>query len=401
MPDKQLRVLMLEDNPGDARLVQEMLKETEGVNTFKVHWVETLLSALEALSSNEYDVALVDLSLPDCQGTQSFTTIRTHAPNLPVVVLTGLDSESMALEAVHDGVQDYLVKGKLNASGLVRALEYAIVRQTNSAGQPAAEKGAMIGILASKGGVGTTTVACHFAIALHQLSGQKVLLVDLDVSSAAAGFLLKVKSPQTMLDAATNLHRLDAEYWKGVACSLPSGVDFLQSPGSVHFGDQLSPERVRHVLRFARSLYPWIVVDLGRLNALSANLLLEMRDLYLVTTDELQPLFEAKRVLRYLVENGFRPERIRLLLNRYSQDGRTDVHDLEKALGYPAYGVIPEQGEQMQEAYSEGRYLDEALPIYKEITKVVAKSLGLSPKSDGPSFLDFFRLGRTPAAPPQ
>ncbi len=249
--NKQLRVLLLEDNPGDARLVQEMLQEGDGFTTFKVYWVETLLAALEALSANEFDVALVDLSLPDCQGTQSFTTIRTHAPNLPIVVLTGLDSESVALEAVQDGVQDYLVKGKLTADVLGRALEYGVVRQTSIAGHAPAEKGAMIGILASKGGVGATTVACHFAACLRQLTGQKVLLADLDVSSSGAGFLLKVQSPQTILEAATNLHRLDAEFWKRVVCTLPSGVDFLQAPGAIHFGDQLNGERVRHVLRFA------------------------------------------------------------------------------------------------------------------------------------------------------
>ena len=320
MTDKHLRVLLLEDNPGDARLVQEMLKEADGVNTFKVQWVETLLSALEALSANEYDVALVDLSLPDCQGTQSFTTIRTHAPNLPIVVLTGLDSESTALEAVHDGVQDYLVKGKLSADSLMRALEYAVVRQTNPTKQTLPPiKGALIGILASKGGVGTTTVACHFAAVLRQLTGQKVLLVDLDVSSAGAGFLLQVTSPRTILEAATNLHRLDAQFWKGVVCTLPSGIDFLQSPGAVRFADQLTGERVRHVLRFARSLYHWIVVDLGRLNGLSANLLQEMREVFVVTTDDLQPLFEANRLLKYLVQTGFQQEHVRLVLNRYSE----------------------------------------------------------------------------------
>ncbi len=129
--------------------------------------------------------------------------------------------------------------------------------------------------------------------------------------------------------------------------------------------------------------------------------MVEMRDLYLVTTDELQPLFEANRVLKYVAQNGLQQERIHLLLNRDSPDGRTDVHDIEKALGCPACGVIPEQGEQMQEAYSEGHFLDEALPIYNEINKLVAKSLGLSPKTDVPGFFDFFRVGRSPAAAPQ
>ena len=389
MHDKHLRVLLIEDNPGDARLVQEMLSEANRATTFKVHWVEKLLTALDSLAKNDYDVALVDLSLPDSQGTQSFTTIKAHAPNLPIVVLSGLDSESMALEAVHDGVQDYLVKGKLTADLLVRALEYAVVRPTNPGGHAIAEKGAFIGILASKGGVGATTVACHFAAVLQQLTRQKVLLVDLDVSSVAAGFLLKVKSPQTILEAATNLHRLDAEFWKSVVCSLPLGFDFLQSPGAVRFGDELNPDRVRHVLRFARSLYQWIVVDLGQITALSANLLQEMRELYLVTTDELQPLFESNRLVKHLLQSGFQREQVRLVLNRYSGSTAGSPHDIENALGYPIYGFIPEHAGQMQDAYSKSHFMDEGLLMHKEVNKVVAKSLGMSPPAGSHGFFNF------------
>src|SRR4029077_17968237 len=143
-------------------------------------------------------------------------------------------------------------------------------------------------------------LAVHWALQLNRQTDQKVLLVDLESCATAASFLMKVDSRYTMLDAAENLHRLDMELWKGVVSTYREGVDLLPGPGAAGISDAPTAERVRHVLRFAQSLYNWIVVDLGRLTASSMAMLEETRDLFVVTTPELTSLFEASRILRRL-----------------------------------------------------------------------------------------------------
>jgi Flp pilus assembly CpaE family ATPase len=394
MLDKEIKVLLVEDNLGDARLVQEILSEAEG-RRFCIQHTDSLLAALEALTHDHFDVALVDLSLPDCHGMQICTTLQTHAPELPIVVLTGLDSESMALDAVRSGVQDYLIKRTLSTDSLVRALEYAIVRHKKSVEQSGGELPAttLLGFLSSKGGVGATTIACHFSSELRRQTDQRVLLVDLDLCSATVSFLFKANSSSSILDAATNLHRLDDEFWKSLVWPAPNGVDLIQSPGAVRFGDQLSGEHVRHVLRFARSQYRWIVIDLGRLDVLSMSLLQEIQDLFLITTEELPALYEAKRVVRQLLEKGLAREQIRLVLNRAPHTAMSTMHDLENALGLPLYGVLHESHE-MQEAYINGRMIDGGLDVGKGIAKLVTKSLGGTPKlSASPAGFNIFRFG--------
>src|SRR5690349_24929808 len=102
MPAGTIKILLIEDNAGDARLVQELLSEVEG-QPFQLRWAPTLLQGLQYLSQSDFDVALVDLGLPDSQGMDSFQTIHQHAPELPVVVLTGLESDTLALAAVKNG----------------------------------------------------------------------------------------------------------------------------------------------------------------------------------------------------------------------------------------------------------------------------------------------------------
>ena len=122
------KLLLVEDNPGDARLVKEMLADSGDI-LFRVHTAESLVAALDALAQGKFDVALVDLSLPDSDGLETLSTIQRHAPGLPIVALTGHDSIAMALAAVERGAQDYLVKGTLTTDSLVRALQYAVVRR--------------------------------------------------------------------------------------------------------------------------------------------------------------------------------------------------------------------------------------------------------------------------------
>ncbi|WP_066376178.1 hybrid sensor histidine kinase/response regulator [Anabaena sp. CA = ATCC 33047] len=128
MAGKILKVLLVEDNPGDVFLIQELLKE---VNKTKVELqaVEQLSEAFELLASQPFDIILLDLSLPDSQGLDTFVRAYRQAKTIPIIVLTGTDDETLALRAMQAGAQDYLVKGQVTGDLLLRSMRYAIERQ--------------------------------------------------------------------------------------------------------------------------------------------------------------------------------------------------------------------------------------------------------------------------------
>jgi signal transduction histidine kinase len=119
-----MRVLLIEDNQDDALLIQEALSETK----IEIEAAERLSVALERLARDGLDAVLLDLSLPDAHGLDTIRRIRSHAPGVPIVVLTGLDDEEAAVNAVEQGAQDYLIKGQVDGQLLVRSLRYAIQR---------------------------------------------------------------------------------------------------------------------------------------------------------------------------------------------------------------------------------------------------------------------------------
>jgi len=124
-----MRTLLIEDNPTDVRLIREMLKDLPA-GTLQLQQVGTLDSAMERLRQETFDVVLLDLGLPDAQGMEALTLIQKASRGVPIVVLTGLDDERFALEAVRAGAQDYLVKGRrFESELLVRTIRYAVLRK--------------------------------------------------------------------------------------------------------------------------------------------------------------------------------------------------------------------------------------------------------------------------------
>ena len=127
-------ILLIEDNPGDARLVKEMLADLDlnsyfGAQSFNITQCDRLSSALSLLAVKTFDIILVDLSLPDSQGIETVKSVCQIAPNLPIVVLSGQAEIATATLAVQEGAQDYLLKGHIDSQLLMRSIHYAIERK--------------------------------------------------------------------------------------------------------------------------------------------------------------------------------------------------------------------------------------------------------------------------------
>ncbi|WP_028583114.1 PAS domain S-box protein [Desulfogranum mediterraneum] len=128
MNPESIKVLLIEDNPGDARLIKELFSECLP-GSFDLRCEDTLAKGVDVLGSEEIDIILLDLSLPDSQGFTTFTRVHDLTPEIPIIVLTGLDDETLAIRAVKEGAQDYLAKGHVSRHLLARATRYAIERK--------------------------------------------------------------------------------------------------------------------------------------------------------------------------------------------------------------------------------------------------------------------------------
>jgi len=126
---KPLNILIVEDDLGDRKFLHQLISKS-ALSVSDVKFAGRLDEALEFLGKEEYDVVFLDLGLPDSQGIDSCSEVNKKAPGVPIIVLSGLDDEDIAVEVVKKGAQDYLVKGHVDTNLLTRTVRYAIERKS-------------------------------------------------------------------------------------------------------------------------------------------------------------------------------------------------------------------------------------------------------------------------------
>ena len=376
------KILLVEDNPADARLVQETLA-SQSIAKFKVVHVGRLGAALERLSEEHFDVVLLDMSLPDSRGLDTLTRMRRQTASVPIVVLSGLADETVAMKAVREGAQDYLVKGNADGNVLARCIGFAIERHLGSSARSREEEQRipckMLGFLGSKGGVGATTVACSFAMALQSETKQTVLLADFDFESSVLGFLLGVQSQYSLMDALRNADRLDASLWKSLVCSKSPGLEIITAPAPapVMPEEEVGAEQLQQVLGFVRANYQWLVADLGRgFNRHFRRVLGDLDQIYVVTTPELAALRQARLMLQDLTQLERAGDRLCLVLNDVPKRHPFSVRDFQEALGFPIWAKIPHVPE-LREDHGRSTSLPKIPALVEAVAKLAEKIAGI------------------------
>ncbi len=125
MKKQIIKILLIEDNPGDAKSIREMLKETDD-NLYEVVHTTRLDDGIKIIVRDDFDLILLDLGLPDSEGMDTFNIMKYNAPDIPIIVLTGLKEDIFAVSAVGRGAQDYLVKDEIDSKLLATSIDNAM-----------------------------------------------------------------------------------------------------------------------------------------------------------------------------------------------------------------------------------------------------------------------------------
>lgn len=323
------------------------------------------------------DMALVGGRFPD------FMAMVRGIPSPPAVIAIHTSPDpQMILSAMRAGASEFLYP-PIDESILVQALER--LTQERQAAEPSRNARA-IGFLSPMGGCGASTVAAHVASELARVTNREVLLADFDMVSGMVGFWMNIKQGYSMVDVLKNVHRLDASLWGGLVTKSQNHLDVLTGPPEAVLETAGDPNLFLDVLRFARSSYDWVVADLGHgLTPQSMTLLTEMNTAYLVVTTEVAALYQARRVVRKLMDVSFERDRVKVILNRLDKRPNFMPDDVEKLLGLQVETTLPRDADAIEEAHEEARLISNGSELRKRIAKFAATLGGAQPDSGPPS----------------
>jgi pilus assembly protein CpaE len=325
---------------------------------------------IEKLGRFKPEVVLLDPSQLPGEMAEVIQQIRDSPAAPQVVVVRGSADATEILAAIRAGASEYVCPPF--ATNLRAAFDRVSKQRLAQPAGAVAKSAASFGFLSVKGGCGATTLACHAALELGRASARSTLLADLDFVAGAVRVFTQAKSRYSMIDALENVQRLDASYWRGLVHNGPAHLEIIASlPAS---GPRRMPgaHEIRQVLRFTRTQYDYMVLDLGHgFHPGVAAALDEVDDLLLVSTMEMPALQQAKVLLREIPDAGYRRNRVRLVLNRVPRRGEISVQDVEGGLGVEVFGAIPNDYRALDVAYSEGRLLPEDHYLRQEMGRLL------------------------------
>ncbi len=261
--EQQTKVLLIEGNAEDARSLQAVLAGAGG--EFQVCPATLLSEGLSRLAQGGIDIVLLNPSLPDAQGQEAFSRTFSEAKGVPVILISSQDDATLALRAVREGAQDYLVKGRLSGPSLVRCLRYAVERHQHMARllreAQRQEGGKVLSFVGVRGGSGVTTLALNIAAALGQ-TGAKTVALELGSFSNFALQLRKTAHADTGQLLEMEPRDVDGDAVNRRLVSLPHGFRALFAPQKGTLVRDIGPDHVTAIVRGAAALSEFSVVDL-------------------------------------------------------------------------------------------------------------------------------------------
>lgn len=336
-------------------------------------WNE-FLAKLDRLRPNVvlYDVAKLQDGLDE-----PLRRIRAARTSPPVFAIDTSATPERILRAIHAGAVEFLYPPV--AAPLKEALEKLADetrRQNDAQGH-----GRIAGFVSAKGGCGATTVAIHTAMEIPALTDQRVLLADLDLESGLISFLMGATASYSLLEVVENLDRLDASFWKGLVFEGRPGLDVLGSVPTPNFQPTPTPEQMHDVLRFLRSQYGAVILDLGRsVTPLLMSAFEHVDSIFLVSPLEIPALHRAEHIATTLLNRGCPKDRLQVILNRMPKDPEVTVPELEKMIGASVFITVPNDYPALNECYSEGSFLPAGHRLSRQFAEVAAHLVGVPAK---------------------
>jgi pilus assembly protein CpaE len=327
------------------------------------------------------DAVLLDVGSDRAQALALLKGLLEAGPELSVIGLHRSNDPETILQCLRAGAAEFL-SSPFPAQDLRQAVLRIAKRRSVQIRPAATRRGKLLAFAPVKGGSGSTTLACSVAYQIRKETQHRVLLADLSLSAGVIGFLLRLKSQYTVIDALRHSNQLDEALWKSLVVE-HRGVDVLVAP------DRPEPALieaypVEAVLEFARSLYDFVIVDLETICDSLGMIAVNAADqIHLVCSPDMPSLYLMRCTIPLLEEMGRSRDQIRVLVNRLHRRSELSIEDMERIFRAGVAATFPEDTTGVERAQREGSTAAESSDLGRSARRYVADLLGKKPKPVG------------------
>jgi pilus assembly protein CpaE len=342
MPEQSVRLALISADSSFRAVVKDLVLGPNAGFTLALELTNSFAEfgdeEVRTLKSADPELIVLDLESDPELGVRFAQFLADQNPGRRFIAAGPALSPELLLDAMRAGVADYLIK-PVSGESLQPAFDRVNTRLVRPAADNARQVGAAYAFASARGGAGSTTLAANLAIVMHQLTGKKTLLVDLELQMGELALMLGVHSRFNFVDLVQNFPRMDAALLSSFIETHSSGVHVLAAPYHPERGESVSPEQVRRVIGFLRQHYDYVLMDTSKSLSASTLAAFEQSDsVFLVTSPDLASLRNIQRGLplirRALTMKG---QQFRLVVNRHDAEAAIPREDIERTLGLQVY----------------------------------------------------------------
>ncbi len=392
---KRIRVLVVDDSAEARENIRKLLRFDDEIEV--VGEAENGQVALERAKELHPDVILMDINMPVMDGITATERLSLEAPECGIVMISVQGEAEYLRKAMMAGAREYLTKpfaGDDLGNTIKKVAEVeGKRRQVRQVEDAPAAAGKVVAVFSAKGGVGKTTLAANLAVALSAEQKARVALVDLDLQFGNIGVLMDIAPPRTIADLVRE-KSLDAELIETYLVNHPSGVRILPAPLRPEQAETVTGAHVDRILAALRQMADYVIVDTPQAFTETNLAVLDHADLILlVATLELPAVKNVKLSLDVMASLNYPAEKIRLVLNRYSDEIGLPREDLEKSLHFPVSARIPSDGRTVVASINKGvpfYTTDPKAKVSQAVRELAAQIGGMAggetaPATEGPA----------------
>jgi pilus assembly protein CpaE len=295
---------------------------------------------LDQIKAVEPDLVIVDLAFDKDQGILTVEKLVEICKSTQVIVAGDGSDADMILRSMRAGAKEFLPL-PVESEALFSAVE-RVSKIHTVPGREKRQLGKIFTFFSAKGGTGSTVISTNFAVNIAEMTKSPTILVDLDLQLGEVSLFLGIKSGFNIVDVAGNIHRMDPILLRGFITKHPSGLDVMTAPDSLDKVESVGPSQVSQILQYLRTLYDYVIVDTSNsFDDYTVAALDQATTLFLISNTDLASLRNAQRCLSIFERMGYKRDRIRLLINRYTKSVAIRSKDIEDTLNFPVYWWFP------------------------------------------------------------
>jgi pilus assembly protein CpaE len=342
-----------------AQKVKEATLQEHGIFLGEVQDYRQAMMELRSAERSHVAEALtcvIDFDRNRELAVQGASAIQQAVRGRTALIAVSADAQpDLILNAMRAGCSEYLTK-PLSVAQFCESLARLRVRWASGDDRAGKPLGRLIGLFGVRGGVGTTTLAVHLGTFLAKRYGKKALVVDQHPHLGHVALFLGVETPRYhFYELLENVERLDGSLFDSFVVHHSSGADLLSSPGSLNGTANVQVGAIEHALRFTAELYDFVIIDFARgLDDENLAAITCCDDLYLIATPEVPALRDLSRYMDRLLEFHLAPEKLKVVINRYSSDRSVTLAQIQKAIHQPIAVTIPSSGAELIRAVDTG-----------------------------------------------